>query len=217
MRAQERALTTSHLFNWIKRHQAAWLRSYIARKKPGTGYQGLLRLLQRFCSRHGFRRQRPGKQKHKQSVLNEVRDDFAAEFHQQYHGFGPDCVYNVDVTGFYYDMPPKYIWSARGADAMISIGINVILLDKFQSHVNDASYQIVEEELGSFLSRFPPMLRPSWLTEEMIDGEDGDDFDTPTATEKRKSMVKRAIAAWGRVTATEIRNSFVKALPSIEE
>ncbi|RHY39562.1 hypothetical protein DYB30_000467 [Aphanomyces astaci] len=309
MRAQERALTTSHIINWIKRHQAAWLRSYIARKKPG--YQGLLRLLQRFCHRHGFTRQRPGKQKHKQSVLIEVRDDFAAEFHRQYHGFGPDCVYNVDETGFYYDMPPKYIWSARGGDAKISTGEkhsmrmttvltvrsngdklpilfiirgtpggrietselptypsghfyavqgkawmdntvwksylrdllhrslvepSVILLDNFESHVNDASYRIVEGELGSFLCAIPPnatsicqpldvgvmapfkrYLRDEWLTEEMIDGEDGDDFDTPTAAEKRKAMVKRAIAAWDRVTATEIRNSFVKALPSIEE
>ncbi|RHZ14926.1 hypothetical protein DYB26_006267 [Aphanomyces astaci] len=273
--------------NWIKRHQAAWLRYYIARKKPGTGYQGLLRLLQLFCHRHGFTRQRHGKQKQKQSVLIEVRDDFVAEFHLQYHGFGPDCVYNVDETGFYYDMPPKYIWSARGGDANISTGEkhsmrmtavltvrsngdklpilftirgtpggrietselptykrpllcfvepSVMLLDNFESHVSDASYRIVEEELSSFLCAIPPnatsicqpldvgvmapfkrYLRDEWLNEEMIDGEDGDDFDTPTAAEKRKAMVKRAIAAWDRVTATEIRNSFVKALPSIEE
>ncbi|RHZ14254.1 hypothetical protein DYB37_013532 [Aphanomyces astaci] len=67
------------------------------------------------------------------------------------------------------------------------------------------------------MAPFKRYLRDEWLTEEMIDGEDGGDFDTPTAAEKWKAMVKRANAAWDRVTATEIRNSFVKALRSIEE
>ncbi|KAF0706047.1 hypothetical protein AaE_014280, partial [Aphanomyces astaci] len=120
MREQERALTTTHIVNWIK-HQADWLRSYVARKKPGAGYQSLLSLLQRFCHRHGFSRQRPGKNKQSQAALVEVRDKFA-EFHREYRGFGPEAIYNVDETGFHYDMPPKYIWSARGGDAKISTG-----------------------------------------------------------------------------------------------
>ncbi|RHY03086.1 hypothetical protein DYB25_005987 [Aphanomyces astaci] len=249
-----------------------WLRSYVARKKPGAGYQSLLSLLQRFCHRHGFSRQRPGKTKQSQAVLVEVRDKFAEEFHREYRGFGPEAIYNVDETGFHYDMPPKYIWSARGGDAKISTGEkhslrmtavltvrangdklpilfvirgapggrietselpqfprghvyavqqkawmdntvwnyylrtllannlldhSVVLLDNFASHVNDDSYRIVHEELGSLLCPIPPnatsicqpldvgvmapfkrYLRDAWLTEEMIDGEDGDDFDT---------------------------------------
>ncbi|RQM30444.1 hypothetical protein B5M09_012832 [Aphanomyces astaci] len=110
---------------------------------------------------------------------------------------------------------------------------SVILLDNFESHMNDVSYRIVKEELGSFLCAIPPnamsicqpldvgvmapfkrYLRDEWLTEKMIDGEDSDDS---TPAEKRKAMMKRIIAAWDRVTAAEIRNCFVKALPSIEE
>ncbi|RHY21665.1 hypothetical protein DYB36_011549 [Aphanomyces astaci] len=307
MREQERALTTTHIVNWIKRHQADWLRSYVARKKPGAGYQSLLSLLQRFCHRHGFSRQRPGKNKQSQAALVEVRDKFAEEFHREYRGFGPEAIYNVDETGFHYDMPPKYIWSARGRDAKISTGEkhslrmtavltvrangdklpilfvirgapggrietselplfprghvyavqqkawmdntvwnyyqrtllannlldhSVVLLDNFASHVNDDSYRIVHEELGSLLCPIPPnatsicqpldvgvmapfkrYLRDAWLTEEMIDGEDGDDFDTSTAGQKRLAMVKRAIVAWDRVSPVDIRRSFEKALP----
>ncbi|RHZ08639.1 hypothetical protein DYB26_014715 [Aphanomyces astaci] len=211
------------------------------------------------------------KNKQSQAALVEVRDKFA-EFHREYRGFGPEAIYNVDETGFHYDMPPKYIWSARGGDANISTGEkhslrmtavltvrangdklpilfvirgapggrfetselplfprghvyavqqkawmdntvwnyylrtllannlsdhSVVLLDNFASHVNDDSYRIVHEALGSLLCPIPPnatsicqpldvgvmapfkrYLRDAWLTEEMIDGEDGDDFDT---------------------------------------
>ncbi|RQM31333.1 hypothetical protein B5M09_013759 [Aphanomyces astaci] len=105
---------------------------------------------------------------------------------------------------------------------------SVVLLDNF----NDDSYRIVHEELGSLLCPIPPnatsicqqldvgvmapfkrYLCDAWLTEEMIDGEDGDDFDTPTAGQKRLAIVKRAIMAWDRVSPVDIRRSFEKALP----
>ncbi|RLO05078.1 hypothetical protein DYB28_004799 [Aphanomyces astaci] len=306
MREQERALTTTHIVNWIKRHQADWLCFYVARKSPSAGYQSLLSLLQRFCHRHGFSRQRPGKNKQSQGALVEVCDKFAVEFHREYRGFGPEAIYNVYETGFHYDMPPKYIWSARGGDAKISTGEkhslgmtaiftvrangdklqilfvirgapggrietselplfprghvyavqqkalmgntmwnyylrtllannlsdhSVVLLDNLASHVNDDTYRIVHDELGSQLCPIPPnatsicqpldvgvmapfkrYLRDAWLTEEMIDGEDGDDFDTPTAGQKRLAMVKRAIVAWDHVSPVDIRRSFEKAL-----
>ncbi|ETV97427.1 hypothetical protein H310_09757 [Aphanomyces invadans] len=122
MRVQERALTMTHIINWIKCNQAEWLRAYIAHKKPGTGYQGLLRLLQRFCKRHGFSRQKAGKSKHKQRDLKSKQHEFAEEYHHKWHWIGSDCTYNVDETGFYYDMPPKYIWAVRGGDAKIATG-----------------------------------------------------------------------------------------------
>ncbi|RLO11611.1 hypothetical protein DYB28_010677 [Aphanomyces astaci] len=105
MRVRERALTTTHIINWIKRYQSQWLRLYLVDKQAGTGYQSLLRLLQQFCRRHA-----------------EVRDEFAEEFHRLYSAFHDDSVNNVDETGFYYDMPPKYIWSIRGGDAKVSSG-----------------------------------------------------------------------------------------------
>jgi hypothetical protein len=307
MRERERALTTTHIINWIKRHQVDWLRLYLAGKQPGCAYQGLLRLLQRFCHRHGYTHQKSGHSKRTKAALIEVRDKFAEEFHRSYHGYEKATIYNVDETGFYYDMPPKYIWSVRGGDAKISSGekhslrmtavltvradgtklpilfvirgipggridthelptyprghfyaiqrkawmdnnvwrtylrslllpaINepsILLLDNFESHVSHESFDIVENELGCSLVPLPPnatsicqpldvgimapfkrYLRDEWLAEEIIDGDDGDDFDTLTAGHKRLAMIKRAILAWDKVNDEDIRLSFDKAIP----
>ncbi|RLO09990.1 hypothetical protein DYB28_008292 [Aphanomyces astaci] len=122
MRVRERALTTTHIINWIQRYQSQWLRLYLIDRQASTGYQSLLRLLQQFCRRHGYSRQRAGHRKKSHDALADVRDEFAEEFHRLYSAFHDDSVYNVDETGFYYDMPPKYIWSIRGGDAKVSSG-----------------------------------------------------------------------------------------------
>ncbi|RQM21707.1 hypothetical protein B5M09_013327 [Aphanomyces astaci] len=307
MRNKERALTTTHIINWIKRHQARWLRLYLSGKQPGTGYKSLLRLLQYFCNRKGFTRQKSSKKKRTKTVLIEVRDEFAREFHNSYRAFDASAIYNVDETGFYYDMPPRYIWNFRGGDANIATGEkhslrmtavltvradgtklpllfvirgtpsgrietfevptypaghfyavqekawmdnavwrsylrslllpqieepSVLLVDNFESHVSDESYSIVHDELGCILVPMPPnatsvcqpldvgvmapfkrYLRDEWLAEDIIDGDHGDDFDTPCASQKRLAMIKRAILAWDKVSAEDIRLSFEKALP----
>ncbi|RHZ28685.1 hypothetical protein DYB37_012805, partial [Aphanomyces astaci] len=46
MRARERALTTTHIINRIKRFQPDWLRLYLADKEPGMAYQSLLPMIQ---------------------------------------------------------------------------------------------------------------------------------------------------------------------------
>ncbi|RHY24657.1 hypothetical protein DYB32_008746 [Aphanomyces invadans] len=106
------------MINWIKRHQSDWLRSYLYGKAPGTGYQGILHLLQRFCHRHCFSRRKAGQGKQTQAALIEVRH----EFHRSYQQYTNDAVYNVDETGFYYDKPPRYIWGVRGGSAKIASG-----------------------------------------------------------------------------------------------
>ncbi|RHZ39790.1 hypothetical protein DYB26_012195 [Aphanomyces astaci] len=308
MRVRERALTTTHIINWIKRYQSQWLRLYLIDKQAGTGYQSLLRLLQQFCRRHGYSRQRAGHRKKSHAALADVRDEFAEEFHRLYSAFHDDSVYNFDETGFYYDMPPKYIWSIRGGDAKVSSGEkhslrmtvaltvradvsklpllfvvrglpggriethelptypaghvyavqqkawmdnnvwrlylrtlllpcveapSVILVDNFESHVSDESYSFVEVELSCLLVPLPPnatstcqpldvgvmapfkrFLRDEWLAEEIIDGEDGDEFDSPCAAQKRLAMINRAIRAWDKVSEDVIRESFAKAIPS---
>ncbi|KAF0758132.1 hypothetical protein AaE_004032 [Aphanomyces astaci] len=105
VRDNERALTTTHLVLSIKANQREWLNNYLATKQQSTSYDSLLRLLQHFCDRHGFFRQRPTKNKVKQADLAEVQSDFAAEFHREYIAYSKECVYNVDETGIYYDMP----------------------------------------------------------------------------------------------------------------
>ncbi|RHY87509.1 hypothetical protein DYB28_003093 [Aphanomyces astaci] len=116
------ALTTTHLILWIKANQREWLNNYLATKQQSTSYDSLLRLLLRFCHRHGFSRQRPTKNKVKQADLAEVQSDFAAEFHREYIAYSNECVYNVDEAGIYYDMPSRYIWAVRGGSSKISSG-----------------------------------------------------------------------------------------------
>ncbi|RHZ10936.1 hypothetical protein DYB37_013835 [Aphanomyces astaci] len=71
VRDNERALTTTHLVLSIKANQREWLNNYLATKQQSTSYDSLLCLLQHFCDRHGFFRQRPTKNKVKQADLAE--------------------------------------------------------------------------------------------------------------------------------------------------
>ncbi|KAF0714864.1 hypothetical protein AaE_011482, partial [Aphanomyces astaci] len=96
--------------------------SYLSTKKSDVAYDSLLRLLRRFCQRYGFSRQRQTKNKLKQAVLTEVHDEFARDFHREYQSYENDCVFNVDETGMYYNLPPTYIWAVRGGSAKISTG-----------------------------------------------------------------------------------------------
>ncbi|RHZ41768.1 hypothetical protein DYB31_012377 [Aphanomyces astaci] len=224
--------------------------------------------------RKGFTRQRSSTRKHKTMDLENTRDEFAEMYHRAYHGFGPDAVYNVDETGFYYDMPPKCIWSVKGGEPKIATGekhslrMTAVLTVKadgtklpilfiirgspggriasndlptytrghfyavqekawmnntvWRAYLRSVLADAIDEPsvilLDNFESRvmapFKRYLRDEWLAEEIIDGEDGDDFDTPTAAEKRMAMIKRAILAWDRVSASEIRRSFEKAIPA---
>ncbi|ETV73526.1 hypothetical protein H257_11650 [Aphanomyces astaci] len=96
VRDAERAVTCRHLVNYLKRNHKDWLDEYLA-VKP-YGYKSLLKLLQRFCARHGFSRQKPAKAKRNQAELYLTRSTFAREFHKAFDGFSPDVIINVDET-----------------------------------------------------------------------------------------------------------------------
>ncbi|RHY12818.1 hypothetical protein DYB37_004812 [Aphanomyces astaci] len=121
-RAKERALTCTHMINYLKKNHQCWLMEYIARQKPGSGYGNLLSLLEDFCGRHGYTHQLACKSKKILSDLESTRDVFAVLFHDKYGEYSDDCVYNVDETGLQYDMPPRYIWSLKGSGAKLSKG-----------------------------------------------------------------------------------------------
>ncbi|RLN92696.1 hypothetical protein DYB28_007498 [Aphanomyces astaci] len=57
-----------------------------------------------------------------QTVLAEVQEEIASDFHHEYASYSNDCVFNVNETGMYYDLPPSYIWSVRGGSSKISAG-----------------------------------------------------------------------------------------------
>ncbi|RLO09702.1 hypothetical protein DYB28_003392 [Aphanomyces astaci] len=120
LRDAERALTCTHLVNFLKRNNRTWLATYLAEKN--CGYQSLLKLLQRFCHRHGFTRQKPARSKKSQVELATTRATFVADFHKAFDGFASDSIINVDETGMAYHMPPNAIWSVRGGIAKIATG-----------------------------------------------------------------------------------------------
>ncbi|KAF0683003.1 Aste57867_24913 [Aphanomyces stellatus] len=121
-RHQERALTCSHMVNFLKKHHQPWLQAYIARQPDGNGYDNLLRLLQRFCARHGYTYQQACNAKRTITDLESTRAEFAARFYSDHGDMPDDCVYNVDETGIQYDMPPRYIWSKIGGTPKLSTG-----------------------------------------------------------------------------------------------
>ncbi|CAK4611239.1 hypothetical protein LEN26_014766 [Aphanomyces euteiches] len=122
MRENERALTCTHVINWTKKHHREWLNNYMLNMTPGTAYNSLLRLLQRFCKRHRFTQQRLTKMKYKKEVLTSLHEEFSADFHREFQAIDDYGRYNADETGMYYEMPPRIIWSIRGGDAKISAG-----------------------------------------------------------------------------------------------
>ncbi|RHY55229.1 hypothetical protein DYB38_003597 [Aphanomyces astaci] len=143
MRVCEGTLTTTHIINT---HQLEWLRLYLAGKEDGKGFQWLHRLLQRNQSK---------------AALMTVRDEFAEDFHHSYRAFDDEAIYNVDETGFYYDMPPRYIWVAVQLKAWMDNEVwttylrslllpqlsepSILLLGNFESHVSEESYSIVTD------------------------------------------------------------------------
>ncbi|CAK4468915.1 unnamed protein product, partial [Aphanomyces euteiches] len=106
----------------MKRTQRAWLNLYMATHDTDKAYNNLMQLIQRFCERHGFTKQKPHKMKRNQEELEELRDQFAEVFHRRYAAYGSKDVYNVDETAVYFEMPPRTIWSIRGSNLALSAG-----------------------------------------------------------------------------------------------
>ncbi|RHZ05797.1 hypothetical protein DYB26_011133 [Aphanomyces astaci] len=120
LRDAEWAVTCTHLVNFLKRHERPWLDEYLANKNCGC--QALLKLLQRFCAKHDFTRQKPSKAKKSQQELSATRAAFAQVFNKAFIGYTSDAIFNVDETGMTYDMPPNAIWAVKGGSAKISSG-----------------------------------------------------------------------------------------------
>ncbi|RQM21488.1 hypothetical protein B5M09_009750 [Aphanomyces astaci] len=204
VRDNECALMTTHLILWMKANQREWLNNCLATKQQSTSYDAFLRLLQRFCHRHGFSRQRPTKNKVKQADLAEVQSDFAAEFHREYIAYGNECVYNIDEADIYYDMPPRYIWAVRSGSSKILSG---------EKHSLRMTAVLTVLADGTKLPIL--FISSSWRGCLVVTlTVAGSAHSLPAITTRFSSaLVKRSIAAWDLVSSQEIRRSFEKALP----
>ncbi|RHY44148.1 hypothetical protein DYB34_011363 [Aphanomyces astaci] len=98
LRRHELAVTSSHIMRLLREDNMEWIVNYMTTRKEG--YKSLLRLLQRFADRH--------------EDLESTCFLFGQLFHDTYPDLSPDCLYNADETGIYFDMCPSSIWAVRG-------------------------------------------------------------------------------------------------------
>ncbi|ETV71550.1 hypothetical protein H257_13214 [Aphanomyces astaci] len=211
MRVRERALTTTHIINWIKRYQSQWLRLYLVDKQAGTGYQSLLRLLQQFCRRHGCSRQRAGHRKKShwlKSATSSIACDAkvsSGEMHSLRMTVALTVRGRIEMhelptypSGHVYAVQQKAwmdnnMWKLDLRTLLLPCieAQSVILADNFESH--------------RAMAPFKRFLRDERLAEEIIDGEDEDEFYSPCAVQKRLAMINRAIGAWEKVSEDVVR------------
>ncbi|RLO03806.1 hypothetical protein DYB28_008927, partial [Aphanomyces astaci] len=150
LRDSERALTTIHMVTWVKRNQREWLVSYLVDKKPGCGYNSLLLLLQRFC-----------KQKHSMrmtAVLTAKADGSKLPILFIMKGTPGGRIETSEFptfpAGHSYAVQEKAWMDGRVWKSYLRTVLHdhieeasVILVDNFDSHVSEASYKIINEEL----------------------------------------------------------------------
>ena len=113
-------LTIGVMIDFIRMNFCDWLSLYIKGKKDSSGgYLALQKLLRYFARLNGFSRKRVCKSRRSAQDLEETRNQFAANFWEQHWDISLADIFNVDETGIFYDMPPKYIWTERGTPAAI--------------------------------------------------------------------------------------------------
>ncbi|RHZ37096.1 hypothetical protein DYB26_014434 [Aphanomyces astaci] len=172
------------MITWINRFQTDWLRTYLAGKARGTGYQAILRLLQRFCHRHGFSRRKDGCGQQSQAALIEVRDEFAEAFHRssgayvvvarRFHGTKLPMLFVIYgasggrieknefptfPAGHVYAMQNKTwmdddVWKTYLRSLLLPMFVEPSVL-LLNNLFSDESYWIVNEELSTHLIALP--------------------------------------------------------------
>ncbi|RHY27050.1 hypothetical protein DYB32_007085 [Aphanomyces invadans] len=120
VRDGEHFLTHGHLITFIKTHHKEWLDQYLATKKnDDRAYHSLLKLCQRFSTRHRYSQQVPSPTKVSQSVLQETKTAFAAAFWSKFRDTAPCDIINIDETAVYYDMPPAKTLAKVGGSSKV--------------------------------------------------------------------------------------------------
>lgn len=89
----------------------------MARNK--SPYDALVKLLQRFSTRHGFSRRTPHNASLPSPELLKIRDEFSNGYWRAYGTYSPNRIYNADETGVCYEMAPTKIWAEKGKSSKI--------------------------------------------------------------------------------------------------
>ncbi|RQM28460.1 hypothetical protein B5M09_012013 [Aphanomyces astaci] len=134
-------------------------------------------------------------------------------FHNIYPDLSPDCQYNADETGIYFDMCPSSIWAVRGGGSYVAKSEThsyrmTALLTVCANGLELPIFIVIRGEPGGVIetnesNEYPPgqfyaMKKKAWMNGDV---------------RKRIVMFELAIKAWDMITEEEVRASFVKALP----
>ncbi|RHY99452.1 hypothetical protein DYB37_011801 [Aphanomyces astaci] len=111
LRRHELAVTSSHIMQLLREDSMEWNVNYMATHKEG--YKSLLRLPW-FLERASLPAE--GDTRSPEVHLLPV----GQLFHDTYPGLSPDCLYNADETGIYFDMCPSSIWAVRGGGSYVA-------------------------------------------------------------------------------------------------
>lgn len=100
-RRENKALSTIHMINYMKRYYHDWVEEYSNNKE--NAYESLLRLCREFAKRYGFSFRRTKNSFMTEEQLLEQRNQFAQYFWTK-HGliYSESEIYNVDETGIKY-------------------------------------------------------------------------------------------------------------------
>ncbi|RQM25398.1 hypothetical protein B5M09_001008 [Aphanomyces astaci] len=169
MRDCERALTTTHIINFIKRYQSDWLRVYFADKQPDAIPLRHANQAHLVDSWWGDAKVSSG-EKHilRMTVALTVRADGTKLPLLFVVRRLPDCRIETHQlptlpTGHVYAVQPKE-WMDNDVLSLCLRSLllpcmeatSVILVDNFESHMSDESYHIFRDELNSLMGPLPP-------------------------------------------------------------
>jgi len=120
-RSQNKGINSVSMLEWVKAAQPEWLGDYMTRARSHeTAYTSLLRLLRKTARSLGFRwrRARPAA-KLTPAQLEAEKERFSALFWAEHADLDDSDVFNIDETGVFLDMPPRYTFAEIGGSTQV--------------------------------------------------------------------------------------------------
>jgi len=109
-RRESEVLSVHHMIRYIIAEHDEWWASYRDKQKDeDLAYSNLARMCRRFAYKNGFGRRVATFNKLKEVDLESIKASFSAAFWKKFPTVEPARLINIDETGIFVDMPPRYI------------------------------------------------------------------------------------------------------------
>jgi len=118
-RREDEVMSVHHMIRYILAYHDEWGLAYRGKHASEDAAFNLARMCRRFAYKNGFGRRVATSNKLKTHDLQEIKATFAFEFWAKYQTLEPARLVNVDETGIFMDMPPRYILAEKGQSAAI--------------------------------------------------------------------------------------------------